>query len=73
MIPWIKQENVSNMLADLRQSMPNLSAIFLAIGPMVMTAIVLLAVQRLARQTKPAILSSPARLELTCRVSLTMM
>lgn len=73
MMPCMKQEKVSRMLADLRESILKRPAIFLAIGPVVMTAMVLFAVQRFARQTNPAMLSSPARLELTWRVSFRMM
>ena len=45
--------NVSRMLALLRGLIPNFSEMSLAICPVVMIAMVLFAVQRLARDTSP--------------------
>ena len=61
MSPWTKQENVSRMLATRRRSRPKRSAMSLAMPPTVMMAMVLLAVQRFARLTSAAMLSSAPR------------
>ena len=68
-IPCIRQEKVSRILAVFRRSRWNFCAMSLAIGPVVMMAIVLLAVHKLAILTKAAILSSAPRFPLTWRVS----
>ena len=58
MRPWIRHENVSRMLAVLRGSRPNWFVMSLAMRPVVMIAIVLFAVHRLASDTRAAMLSS---------------
>lgn len=62
MIPWIRQENVSRMLATFLGSSPNRFEMSCAIPPTVMMAIVLLAVHRLASDTRAAMLISAPRL-----------
>ena len=69
MKPCTRHENVSMMLAALRGSIPKRSAISRAICPVVMMAIVLFAVQRLASETSPAMLNSAPRLPLMRLVS----
>ena len=61
-MPWTMQENVSRMLAVFLGSSPNLSVMSLAMRPVVRMAIVLFAVQTLARLTSPAMLNSAPRL-----------
>lgn len=68
MRPWMRQENVSRMLAVLRGSRSNRVVISRAIAPVVMIAIVLLAVHRLDRLTSPAMLSSAPLFPLILRV-----
>ncbi len=58
MIPCTRQEKVSSMLAHLRGSRLNFVAMSFAIPPVVMIAIVLLAVHRFAIDTSAAILAS---------------
>ena len=61
------------MLAVFRRSRWKRRAMSLAMGPVVMMAMVLLAVQRLAMLTRAAMLNSAPRLPLTWRVSREMM
>ena len=68
-IPCIRQEKVSRILAAFLRSRWNFTAISLAIGPVVIMAIVLLAVHKLAILTRAAMLSSAPLLPLTWRVS----
>ena len=58
MSPCTRHENVSRMLATLRGSSPNRRLMSRAIPPVVMMATVLLAVQRLDKATKAAMLNS---------------
>ena len=62
MIPCTEQENISSRLALLLESIWKRSAMSLAIGPDIIRAMVLLAVQRLAMLTRAAILNSAPRL-----------
>ena len=72
-IPCIRQEKVSRILAVFLRSRWNFTAISLAIGPVVIMAIVLLAVHKLAILTRAAMLSSAPLLPLTWRVSFRIM
>lgn len=62
--PWTRHEKVSSMLAVFLGSRPNLRVMSRAMCPVVIMAIVLLAVHRLARATRPAMLSSAPRFPL---------
>ena len=66
-------EKVSRILAVFLRSRWNFTAISLAIGPVVIMAIVLLAVHKLAILTRAAMLSSAPLLPLTWRVSFRIM
>lgn len=62
MMPCMKHEKVSRMLAALRLSTPYLSLILLAIPPTVIIATVLLAVQMsIAETIRPITASAPRR------------
>ena len=65
MMPCTRQENVSRMLAVFRRSRWKRWAMSLAIGPVVIMAMVLFAVQRLAMLTSAAMLSSESGKEYT--------
>ena len=67
-IPCTKQEKVSRMLALLRGSSPYLSDMSFAMPPVVIIAMVLFAVQKLASETSAAMLSSAPLLPFILRV-----
>lgn len=73
MTPWTRQEKVSRMLALRLGGMLKRSLMSLAMGPAVMMAMVLFAVQRLARETSAAMLNSAPRLPRIWRVIFSMM